>query len=192
MLHVRLGSDREDYGVKCFDSDVSRSDKQPPRCVQGPRPPSSCRFRPTPRTCTVFTGTYSPVLGLVSPGAGPVELERGGTLVLVLLLGVFSMLVSVQWVLRPSSGQRAAELSSIKQKNEGGKRVAVSAGQATKALIHFCQTRRPHHGDILTLKQSREKIRDTISASQVMEAVRGEDESSPRGAKTPEIKVLTC
>lgn len=93
-------------------------------------------------------------------------------------------------VLRPSSGQRAAELSSIKQENRG-KRAAVSAGQATKALIHFCQTRRPHHGDILTIKQTREKIRDTISASQVMEAVGREDESSPRGAKTPELKVFT-
>lgn len=38
----------------------------------------------------------SPVLALVSPGMGPVELERGGTLVLVLLLAVFSMFVSVQ------------------------------------------------------------------------------------------------
>lgn len=130
----------------------------------------------------------SPVLGLDSLGAGPVELERGGTLVLLLLLGFFSMFVSVQWtVLRPSSGQRAAELSSIKRKNGEGKRAAVSAGQATKALIHFCQTRRPHHGDILTIKQTREKIRDTVSASQVIGAVGSEDEKSSRGAKTPRI-----
>ena len=87
-------------------------------------------------------------------------------------------------MLRPSSGQRAAELSSIKQRNEGERRGAVSAGQAAKALIHFCQTRGPHHGDILTIT-NREKRRDTISMSQVMEAVRREDESSPRGAKTP-------
>lgn len=86
-------------------------------------------------------------------------------------------------MLRPSSGQRAAKLSSVKQKN-GGKRAVASAGQATKALIHFCQTRRTHYGDILTTKQKRKITRDTISASQVLEAVRGEDESSPRGAKT--------
>lgn len=42
------------------------------------------------------TEAFSPVLGLESPGGGPVELERGGTLVLVLLLGVFSMFASVQ------------------------------------------------------------------------------------------------
>lgn len=92
---------------------------------------------------------------------------------------------------RPNSGQRAVELSSIKQKHGGGKRAAMSAGQAAKALIHFCQTRGPHHGDILTTKQTREKIRDTVSASQIMEAVEREDESSPRGAKTPEFKVFT-
>lgn len=43
-----------------------------------------------------FPDMCSPVLGLDSPGAGPVELERGGTLVLLLLLGFFSMFVSVQ------------------------------------------------------------------------------------------------
>lgn len=91
----------------------------------------------------------------------------------------------------PSSVQRATELSSIKQKNDRGKQAAVSAGQATKALIHFCQTRRTHHGDILTIKQPEKKRRDTISASQVMEAVGREDESSPRGAKTPELKFFT-
>lgn len=42
------------------------------------------------------TEERSPVLGLESPGVGPVELERGGTLVLVLLLGFFSMFVSVR------------------------------------------------------------------------------------------------
>lgn len=41
-------------------------------------------------------GGSSPVLVLFSPGVGPVELERGGTLVLVLLLGFFSMFVSLQ------------------------------------------------------------------------------------------------
>lgn len=44
----------------------------------------------------LLTEGSSPVLGLDSPGVGPVELERGGTLVLVLLLGFFSMFVSVQ------------------------------------------------------------------------------------------------
>lgn len=49
----------------------------------------------------------SPVLALVSPGIGPEELERGGplALVLLLLLAVFSMLVSGQRVVpRPGSG----------------------------------------------------------------------------------------
>lgn len=103
-------------------------------------------------------GGVSPVLTLVSPVAGPVELERGGTLVFVLLLGFFSMFVSVQRE-ASSSGQRATELSSIKQKKHGrGKWAAVSAAQAAKAPIHFCQTRRPHHGDILTTKQIQEEI----------------------------------
>lgn len=101
-------------------------------------------------------GGVSPVLTLVSPGAGPVELERGGTLVFVLLLGFFSMFVSVQRE-ASSSGQRANELSSIKQKKHG-KWAAVGAAQAAQALIHFCQTRRPHHGDILTTKQIQEEI----------------------------------
>lgn len=67
-------------------------------------------------------------------------------------------------MLRPSSGQRAAELSSIKQRNagEGG---AVSAGQAAKALIHFCQTRGPHHGDILTITNRRKKKRHDFDVS---------------------------
>lgn len=91
--------------------------------------------------------------------------------------------------MRPNSGQRAVELSSIKLKNSAGKWAAVSAGQATKALIHFYQTRRPHHGDILTTNK-REKIRDTVMASQVKKAVGVEDESSPCGAKTPELIVL--
>lgn len=97
----------------------------------------------------------SPALGLLSPGAGPVELDRGGALVLV--LGFFSMLEAGQNVqlLGLSSGQRAAELSSIKRGNGGGERGAVSAGQAAKALIHFYPTRRPHHGDILTTKHRR-------------------------------------
>lgn len=47
-------------------------------------------------TCVVSAAGFSPVLVLDSPGVGPVELERGGTLALVLLLGVFSMFVSVQ------------------------------------------------------------------------------------------------
>lgn len=47
-------------------------------------------------TCMLFSGGFSPVLGLDSPGAGPVELERGGTLLLVLLLVFFSMLVFAQ------------------------------------------------------------------------------------------------
>ncbi len=49
--------------------------------------------------CGVFTGVgvfFSPVLGLDSLGVGPVELERGGTLVLALLLGFFSMFVFAQ------------------------------------------------------------------------------------------------
>lgn len=141
--------------VKCFDSDVS------PQINGGPAGPAANRH-----IHGVHTSLLSPVLVLVSPGAGPVELERGGTLVLVLLLGFFSMTESVQWVLvlRPSSGQRAAELSSIKQRNagEGG---AVSAGQAAKALIHFCQTRGPHHGDILTITNRRKKKRHDFDVS---------------------------
>lgn len=94
-----------------------------------------------------------PVLVLESAGVGPVELERGGIFVLLLLLafGFFS-------ILRPNCGERASELSSIK-------RVAANAGQATKALTHFCQTRRPHYGDILTTNKPR-KNRDTIQMSQ--------------------------
>lgn len=106
----------------------------------------------------------SPVLGLESPGAGPVELERGGTLLLPLQFGFFSM-VFFREDLRPSSGERASELSSIKRGERRGERVVTSAGQATKALDHFCQTRRLHYGDILTAKQQR-KIRDTVQASQ--------------------------
>lgn len=53
-----------------------------------------------------------PVLVLESEGAGPVELDRGGSLVL-LVFGFFSMTLGEG--LRPSSGQRAAELSSIKR-----------------------------------------------------------------------------
>lgn len=138
-------------------------------------------------------GRGSPVLTLVSPGAGPVELERGGTLVFV-LLGFFSMFVSVQRE-ASSSGQRATKLSSIKQKKHGrGKWAAVSAAQAAKALIHFCQTRRPHHGDILTTKQCKKKYRDTIPASQLLElcwrggrklATRGQD---PRPSRSSSLR----
>lgn len=96
-----------------------------------------------------------PVLALESVGLRPVELERGGIFVLLLLLlafGFFSML-------RPNSGVRASELSSIKR---GKQRVVAAAGQATKALIHFWQTRRPHYGDILTTNKPREN-RETQS-----------------------------
>lgn len=90
-----------------------------------------------------------PVLALESVGVEPVELERGGIFVLLLLLlfafGFFS-------ILRPNSGERASELFSIKR---GEQRVIVNAGQATKALIHFCQTRRLHYGDILTTDKPR-------------------------------------
>lgn len=115
----------------------------------------------------MFSGGFSPVLGLDSPGAGPVELERGGTLVLVLLLGFFSMFVSVQWAKLRSSSERgrAAELSTIKLKNWRGKRAAVSAGKATKALVHFCQTRRPHHGDILTTNKPEKNKRHDFGVS---------------------------
>lgn len=58
---------------------------------------------------------YEPVLVLESAGAGPVELERGGTLVLA--FGFFSMVLGEEG-LRPSSGERAAELSSIKRDNK--------------------------------------------------------------------------
>lgn len=54
---------------------------------------------------------FLPVLVLESVGAGPVELERGGTLVFA--FGFFSMSLGER--LRPSSGERAGELSSIKR-----------------------------------------------------------------------------
>lgn len=94
--------------------------------------------------CALDAGSV-PVLALESVGVGPVELERGGIFVLLLLLafGFFS-------ILRPNSGERASELFSIKRGKRGEQRVVANAGQATKALIHFCQTRRPHYGDILT------------------------------------------
>lgn len=98
-----------------------------------------------------------PVLALESVGVEPVELERGGIFVLLLLFafGFFS-------ILRPNSGERASELFSIKR---GEQRVGVSAGQATKALIHFCQTRRPHYGDILTTNKPKEKQRHNPNVS---------------------------
>jgi len=79
------------------------------------------------------------VLGLESPGVGPVELERGGTLLLALIFGFFSMMAVVlllQEERRPSPGQRASELSSINWENRESERV-VGAGQAAKALILF-------------------------------------------------------
>lgn len=101
-----------------------------------------------------------PVLVLESAGVGPVELERGGIFVLLLLLafGFFS-------ILRPNSGERACELSSMKRGKRGEQRAVANAGQATKALNRFCQTRRPHYGDILTTNKPR-KNRDTIQMSQ--------------------------
>lgn len=95
-----------------------------------------------------------PVLVLESVGAGPVELERGGTLVLA--FGFFSM--SLAEGLGPSCGKRAAELSSIKRDEKRKKRVVTrGAGQAAKALAHVCQTRILHYGDILTTKQTEKK-----------------------------------
>lgn len=83
------------------------------------------------------------------------ELERGGALVLA--LGFFSMSLC-EGGLRPSSRERAAELSSIKRDKKRKKRVVIrGAGQATKALAHVCQTRRLHYGDILTTKQTEKK-----------------------------------
>lgn len=76
--------------VKCFDSDVS------PQINGGPAGPAANRVAASRHIHGVHTSLLSPVLVLVSPGAGPVELERGGTLVLVLLLGFFSMTESVQ------------------------------------------------------------------------------------------------
>lgn len=129
----------------------------------------------------------SPALGLDSPGVGPVELERGGTLLLV-LLGFFSIFVSVQWVVRrPSSGQRAAELSSIQQKNQKRNWTAICAGQATTALIHFWQKRRPHHGDILATKQT-EKKQETRYRRLKLWRLLEEDESSPRGGQDPKMR----
>lgn len=96
-----------------------------------------------------------PVLALESDGAGPVELERGGTLVLA--LGFFSMFLSEEG-LRPSSGERAAELSSIKRDKKRKMRVVRrGASQATKALAHVCRTRKLHYGDILSTKQTERK-----------------------------------
>lgn len=74
------------------------------------------------------------------------ELERGGTLLLALLLGFFSILVSVKFgvaaaVVGRSFGLRAAELWGIKRKHGREQRAAVSASKAAKAPVHFCQTR---------------------------------------------------
>lgn len=62
----------------------------------------------------------------------------------------------------------------------------MSAAQAAKAVIHFFQTRRPHHGDILIPKPKEKKKKErhdwSVSSSA---ALRREDDGSPRGAKNP-------
>lgn len=81
------------------------------------------------------------------------ELERGGTLVLVLLF--FS--ISLWEGLRPSSGE-THELWSIKRDEKREERLVIrGAGQAAKALAHVCHTRILHHGDILTTNKPRKK-----------------------------------
>ena len=134
---------------------------------------------------SVIQHACSPALGLDSPGAGPVELERGG--ILLLLLEFFSMVVPVKrGGLRPSFGQRAAELSGIKRENTKRKRTVERAGKATKALMRFFPTRRPHHGDILTTIQAEKKKRHDRGVSSATAAGGGVNESARRGAKTPE------
>lgn len=125
----------------------------------------------------VFDADSVPVLALESVGVEPVELERGGIFVLLLLFafGFFS-------ILRPNSGERASELFSIKR---GEQRVVVSAGQATKALIHFCQTRRPHYGDILTTNKPKEKQRHNPNVSVKKSCVLTQKNKCPKSGASP-------
>ena len=131
----------------------------------------------------------SPALGLDSPGAGPVELERGGIL---LLLEFFSMVVPVKrGGLGPSSGQRAAELSSIKRENTRGKRTVARAAKATKARMHFFPTRRPHHGDMLTTDQGEKKKRHDRGVSSATAAGEGVDERRTTRGQDPRKMALS-
>lgn len=120
-----------------------------------------------------------PVLVLESVGAGPVELERGGTLVLA--FGFFSMSLGEEG-LRPSFRERAAELSSIKRDKKWKKRdVTRGAGQATKALVHVCQSRILHYGDILTTKQTEKKIQETPNPKCLQKKIKKTGAQKKRG-----------
>lgn len=81
---------------------------------------------------------------------------------------------------------RALERQTEKQK---GCSECGSGDEGPGSFLSNTETPSRRHLDKNT---SRGKIRDTISASQVMEAASGEDESSPRGAKTPKCNTCSC
>lgn len=87
-----------------------------------------------------------------------------------------------------AESRRALWHQTETRRREAGCSECGSGGEGPDSFLSNAETPSRRH---LHNKTKREKIRDTISASQVMEDFGREDESSPRGAKTPEFKVFT-